>query len=506
MFDGFEMGLFPVISRPALLDLLNHANPNTDRAQLEILVSQWNALALAGFLIGAATGGVIFGWLGDRMGRVRAMGLSILTYALCSGLGAFTNHPWQIVAVRFLAALGMGGEWSLGVALVMEVWGGRARGLLAGLIGAAANFGYAVVALLSMSLERIAHNLASALEQLGTSPEWVDRLTANSAWRMLMIAGMLPALLTFFIRIWVPESGRWLEERRKGATTGWMKRDLAGVVFGLIGGLGLMLLWNPMWSQKIDLLFLVVGTLMALAVITTGYLYPMMRYLQRSAVEPGFSRQTLQRMILGAVISGVALLGTWGSIQWAPTWADAVSKQVSDAPDWWKYAKQWTQFWSACGAIVSSLLAPMICDWLGRRITYAILCLGALAASWLFYQGNSGFGPQFLVTVCLAGGTTAAFYGWLPLYLPELFSTRVRATGQGFSFNFGRILAAIGALQTGNLTNYFTKKVDLSQTLPSFVRNPSGLPIACTLLCLIYLIGLGVILFAPETKGKPLPE
>src|SRR5205085_5548880 len=84
LFDGFEMGLFPVISRPALIDLLElHPDPGTRKLSNDDdkLVNRWNALAIAGFLVGAATGGVLFGWLGDRLGRVRAMSLSILTYA-----------------------------------------------------------------------------------------------------------------------------------------------------------------------------------------------------------------------------------------------------------------------------------------------------------------------------------------------------------------------------------------------------------------------------------------
>src|SRR5262245_32487201 len=112
-FGGFELGLFPVGSNPSLWDLLAISVRRAPDAKA--LIAQWNALAIAGFLIGAATGGVLFGWLGDRLGRVRAMTASILTYTLCSGLAAFTTHPWQIVAVRFIAALGMGGEWALGV-------------------------------------------------------------------------------------------------------------------------------------------------------------------------------------------------------------------------------------------------------------------------------------------------------------------------------------------------------------------------------------------------------
>jgi MFS family permease len=138
MFDGLEMGLFPLVARPALADLLE----TTSRTE----ISRWVAIITAGFLVGAATGGVLFGWLGDRIGRVRAMTLSILTYAIFSGLCGLATDAWQVAVCRFVASLGMGGEWSLGVALVMEVWPDRSRAWLAGVIGAAANFGYMLIA------------------------------------------------------------------------------------------------------------------------------------------------------------------------------------------------------------------------------------------------------------------------------------------------------------------------------------------------------------------------
>ena len=189
---------------------------------------------------------------------------------------------------------------------------------------------------------------------------------------------------------------------------------------------------------------------------------------------------------MGACISGVALLGTWGSIQWATFWVDELTGKTVPL------AKQWTQFCSAWGAVLSCIIGALMCDWMGRRLAYRLLCVLALGSTLLFYLGNSSYGPMFLFTVFLAGGSTAAFYGWLPLYLPELFPTAVRATGQGFSFNFGRILAAIGALQTGVLKDIF--------------KDHGGYPTACSLMSLIYLVGLVVIGFAPETKGRELPE
>src|SRR5689334_19018102 len=122
MFDGFEMGLYPVAARPALRELLGPALTAGDPAALDAAIGWWNAVLNALFLFGAATGGLVFGWIGDRIGRTRALTLSVLTYALFTGMGGLTSAVWQLALVRFVSALGMGGEWSLGVALVMEVW------------------------------------------------------------------------------------------------------------------------------------------------------------------------------------------------------------------------------------------------------------------------------------------------------------------------------------------------------------------------------------------------
>jgi MFS transporter, SHS family, sialic acid transporter len=145
MFDGFEMGLYPLVARPALLELgLSQEN-----------IGGWLGIVTAVFLVGAALGGVFFGWLGDRIGRVRAMVWSVLTYAVFSGLCGFATAPWQLAVPRFIASLGMGGEWSLGVALVMELWPSASRPILAGLIGAAANVGFLAIALIGLGLAHI---------------------------------------------------------------------------------------------------------------------------------------------------------------------------------------------------------------------------------------------------------------------------------------------------------------------------------------------------------------
>lgn len=488
MFDGFEMGLFPLVARPALQDLLGLT------AADEKEVGRWFGVITAGFLVGAATGGVLFGWLGDRLGRVRAMTLSVLTYAVFSGLCGLSANAWQVAGFRFIAALGMGGEWSLGVALVMEIWPNRSRALMAGLIGAAANVGYLLVAGLSLMLDRLLPAIERALLDAGVATDWTAWLVANSGWRLLMLLAATPAVLTFFIRLFVPESESWQREQGRGATSHWVTRDLLGVLIGAIGPSAIIYLWandrTTLGQTVIEHAGAVrlVGTLAGLAVATLGYLYPVIGFVRRATAAAGPAAgselgPTVRRMLLGACLAGVALLGTWGSVQWIPTWASQLAGK--ELP----HAKAYSQIASSLGAVIGTILGALAGDWLGRRWTYCLLCLASLGAAAALFQFNTEYGGTFLAFTLLAGLCTASFYGWLPLYLPELFPTRIRATGQGFGFNFGRILAAIGTLQTGNLMQVFD----------------GSYPKACSVMSLIYLVGLAIIWLAPETKGQELP-
>jgi len=437
MFDGMEMGLFPLVARPALLELMG--SQATDAK-----IGNWLGAIIAVFLVGAAAGGMLFGWLGDRVGRVKAMVWSVAVYSIFSGLCAFAAAPWHIAVLRFIAALGMGGEWALGVALVMEIWPGSKRPLLAGLIGAAANVGYLVIAFAGLALASLTTVLRDGLTDLGVSDARIEYLMGadNSGWRILMILGASPALLTFFIRLFVPESERW----QQAAAT------------------------SP--SVKLADIF-----------------------------APGLRRRTLQGTMLGAL----ALIGTWGSVQWMPSWAGKLVAEEQKAvvaaaadPEAAKavanreaaHARSKTQIASACGAIVFTILAAFLADWFSRRWAYFGLSLAALVACQYLFRAGFDFGGPFLVWVFFVGGITASFYGWLPLYLPELFPTRIRATGQGFAFNAGRILAAVGTLVSGQLLERFGG--DYAQM--------------CAVISLIYIVGLGAIWFCPETKGQPLPE
>jgi MFS family permease len=492
MFDGLEMGLFPLVSRPALRDLLN--NPS------ETEIGRWDAIITAGFLVGAATGGVLFGWLGDRIGRVRAMTLSILTYALFSGVCGLSQIAWQVAAFRLVASIGMGGEWSLGVALVMEVWPDNSRAWLAGVIGSAANLGYLIIAAVGLGLSALIADVHHALLSVGIGPETADWLVHNQGWRVLMLFGALPAILTLLIQLFVPESHRWQAEQKKGTTSNWRTADLLGVLVGAAGAVGLIALWA---IDGLSLAVRIPVSVVALAIVTAGYLYPIVRFVkraERSATDadvlapagvtaaeqtPGTKSALwaiVGRLLLAASLSGVALLGTWASVQKAPTYADQITSGQARV-------REYTQITTASGAIVGCMIAALMGDWLGRRLTYVLLCLGSMVSIAGLYLLNDNFGPSYLCWAFAAGTITAAFYGWLPLYLPELFRTKVRATGQGFGYNFGRIIAAVGVLQLPVVM----KQLDV------------GWQGACTAMSAIYLVGLAIIWLAPETKGRPLP-
>lgn len=396
LFDGFEIGLFPLIARPALLSMLGPGGEGD--------IGLWMGRITAAFLLGAALGGVAFGWLGDRVGRVRAMSLSILCYSLFSGAAFLAADPWHLALFRFAAAIGMGGEWALGVALVMEVWPENHRPWLAGAIGAAANIGMALVGVVAQ----------------------IWPVTPDS-WRWMFLIGASPALLTFAIRLFVPESERW--QHARDAATSLAASSPA----------------SPL----------------------------------RTILQPPL----LNRTLVGIALTSVALIGTWGSVQWIPLWADQLTAGAA------KGANATTQTISSLGATLGSLMAPILLGKVTRRFGYSVLCVLSLVACAILFRTQTAYGPPFLSFVFLTGLSTAAFYGWFPLYLPELFPTRVRATGQGLCFNAGRIVAAAGALTSGQLVAHY-----------------GGYPQMGAVITLVYLLGLGIIWLAPETQGQSLPD
>jgi len=389
MFDGMEMGLYSVLAHPALKELLG----TTDKA----LIGKYAGYMFALFLLGASMGGFVFGQLGDRIGRVKTMIITVLVYSVFTGLTRFTQETWQFGACRFLGAMGLGGEWGLGVALVMETWPNASRPVLAGLLGSSANVGFLISSL-------------------------VNWRYGNLGWRNVILIGLVPALLTLIIRMAIKEPEKWVKARERG--------------------------------ERPDL---------------------------RQLWDPGLRRNT----IFACLIASVAVVGTWGVFQLIPTW---VNTMVGGAA---VRERAVAATWMAFGQIVGSFIGGPAAEWLGRRISYAIFCIASLASALLVYQTVTGYNLHLLILAAIAGVFTTAFFGWLPLYLPELFPTRIRSTGEGITFNIGRIVAALAIIfGFGQLDKVFGGSFERAGSTMSFV----------------YVIGLILIWFLPETKGCKLPE
>ena len=154
-------------------------------------------------------------------------------------------------------------------------------------------------------------------------------LVANQGWRLMMMMGALPAVLTFFFRIFVPESAKWKHEQSQGTTSHWVASDLLGVVVGAIGPGLIVWVWADSTMTAAPR---VLGTLVGLVLAAGGYIYPVWRFLQRTNGNSPEGQQetgrTIRRMLLAAMLSGVALIGTWGSTQWAMTWAGQLTQDV----------------------------------------------------------------------------------------------------------------------------------------------------------------------------------
>lgn len=183
LFDGLDMHLYVLVAAPFVAELLGVAS------EKDPLVGYYSSWVQAAFLIGWALGGGFFGRAADRLGRSRALTLTILTYALFTGLSFFAQTWWQLLILRFLAALGIGGEWAVGASLLSETWPRRWRPWMAAVLQTGVNLGVMLAGLANF-------------------------LLADYPKRSVFLVGVLPALLVLWIRRAVPEPEEWQGAKR----------------------------------------------------------------------------------------------------------------------------------------------------------------------------------------------------------------------------------------------------------------------------------------------------
>jgi SHS family sialic acid transporter-like MFS transporter len=419
MFAGVEMSLFPLATGPIIKSFHQAAAPDdrdpsggasaASETGVELMkdIGRWFTWYISAFLLGAAAGGLVFGWMGDRFGRVRAMGCSIVCYSVFTGIGYLAGSPLDLLLLRFVACMGIGGMWPAGVALVSEAWPSVSRPMLAGLIGTSANVGIALLGLLA--------------GQVTITPDH---------WRWVMLVGAAPLVLGLIVLAGVPESPRWLAARQRQREG----RD------------------------------------------------------RPASVAEVFRPPFLWLTLVGICLGGLPLLGAWGASKWMLLWADNVGNRLP-VPD--PALKADTQMLWAIGAVIGSLAGGWLASLVGRRLTYFLVSLGsALAAGYLFRFCEPARNLAFLGPVFVLGLISTVYFGWLPLYLPELFPTRIRGTGSGVSFNFGRIASAIVILSSVALVEAYSGRYEEIGATTS----------------LIYLLGCVVILLAPRKTAEHLED
>jgi MFS family permease len=402
VFDSMDSTIYAMVLQPALHELMHSpgGGPVTPDD-----IGWYGGIIFSIFLIGWAIGGVLFGVWADHFGRAKTLVCTILIYALFTGLAAFSQTWWQLALFRFITALGIGGEWAAGAALVAEVWPEDKRTRAAGLLQSAWAGGFLLAAVLYLILR-------------------------DYSWRVMFVVGVAPALVAVFVFLWVKEPERWVKASTEAKRSN-----------------------NPP-SSKLAELF-----------------------------APGLIRATL----VGSGLAFVAVFGLWGATNWTPTLVRALPDfqglSLSELTSRVSYAAMLLNV----GALAGYLSFGPLADRLGRRWVFAAMCLGSLVMLPVTFLTPRTY-VQVLLLLPLLGFFNNGIFAGFPIYLPELYPTRIRATGAGFCFNIGRVLASVGPFVTGYLVT----------VLGSFGR-------AASAVALIYLVGLLILPFAPETKDQPLP-
>ena len=443
MADCLDQQLFNLARVMSLTDLNGGATANPNDVKL------WASRATSIFLVGWATGGLVFGMFGDRIGRVRTLTYTILLYSLFTGLSAASVGPYDYCLYRFLTGLGVGGVFAAAVALIAETMTSSARPYTLGLLQAFSAFGNCTAAGLFIALGLLELNgHLDGLKSVGLS-----------AWRVLFLIGIAPALLVIIIQRRLQEPASW-QFAKKAATEGSGKK-LGSYAELFSGG----------WITKHALLG------MMLAFVGVVGLWGI-----------GFFAVDLQQGIFNAKYrSEAAALGLEG-------------KQAAD------YIAGQRIIWAGITSLainVGAFFGMSSFSWMavriGRKPTFFLTFLAAAGSVALVFTQMKTRTDVVWMNVMM-GYFLLALFGGYAIYLPELFPTRLRATGTSFCYNVGRFIAASGPLMLGVLTTDVFAYAKTTET-PDLPMRYAGLA-----MCSVFGLGLLVLPFLPETKDKPLPE
>jgi MFS family permease len=440
----------PLVAERAARAGLSLSEPKNVEMMIRALhgdeVKKYAGYATSVFLIGWAIGGLGFGIMGDRAGRVKTLMATILLYSIFTGLSAFSVSVWDFAAYRFLTGLGVGGVFAVAVALLAETVPDRARPFALGLMQASSAFGNCAAAILFMILGH--------LEQGGTFDHlYIAGYGPIKPWRLLFVVGILPALLTVFIQGRLHEPERW----RAAVAAGTVRK--AGSFAELLG--------DPRWRSRA--LF---GLLLAFSGVVGLWGIGFFSIdLQQNVMNPTYVKEAEKLQLVG----------------------DDANRYIAGQKTFWAGV---TSLMLNIGAFLGISGFSWLTSFTGRRLAFAVSLLAAAGSTALVFWTMKTRSDLYWM-IPLMGFCQLALFGGYAIYFPELFPTRLRSTGTSFCYNVGRLVAAVGPAALGLLTAHvFT------------VANgyTDGYRYAGVAMCSVFLLGLIALPFLPETKGKPLPE
>ena len=408
LFDCMDQRLFILGRESALTELLQH-----DPAALPYIKTHIG-YATTSMILGWATGGIIFGMMSDKLGRVKTMVATLLVYSGFTGLSGIATSWVDFTIYRFLAGIGIGGMFGAATTLVAESVPAAFRAMALGSLQALSALG----------------NIMGSLLSLQIPPGAPSFVGDYSGWRVLFFVGIVPALLVVPIMFVLKEPESWLRAKAEAAA-----------------GRGHKNVGSPTELFR----------------------------------DPRWRRNTLVGLFLG--VSG--MIGLWGIGFFSP---ELISTALKGAPQ--ETVDRVRGLGTALqdvGSFLGMITFTMVAAFLSRRLAFlGALLLSMVVTAFVFHSLHSASDAYWMLP--MMGFAQMAVFAGYSIYFPELFPTRLRGTGVGFCYNTVRYLAAPAPILFGYLA-----------TLMSFRT-------AAVMMSSIYLVGALALIWAPETKGKPLPE